>query len=171
MAFDTSQDALASCQEKLLAEANHNANSAPVEFESWLQVQLGPQVDVGDFLAYFERSDIEDNSILYREGDPADTIDLVATGRLFIGHLINGNEMLCTRRIATHTLIGEMGFFRRLARSVTVSSDGPASIFTLTRKGFERMRSERPDLGSALGDFIIRALSDRVAFNERAARE
>ena len=54
------------------------------------------------------------------------------------------------RRIVTHTVLGEMGFFRHSVRSATVSSDGPATVFTLSRTNFERMRRERPDLAGAL---------------------
>jgi sulfate permease, SulP family len=64
--------------------------------------------------------------------------------------------------------LGEMGFFRHSVRSATVSSDGPAIVFTLTRANFERMRRERPDLASAFDDFIMRVLADRIDFANRA---
>jgi sulfate permease, SulP family len=72
------------------------------------------------------------------------------------------------RRITTHTIVGEMGFFRHSARSATVSSDGPATLFTLTRANFERMRRERPDLANAFDDFILRILADRIDFANHA---
>ena len=80
---------------------------------------------------------------------------------------------LRVRRIATFTLVGEMGFFRHSVRSATVSSEGPTDLFTLTRANFERMRRERPDLANAFDDFIIRIISDRVdsAHREVAAPE
>jgi CRP-like cAMP-binding protein len=49
-----------------------------------------------------------------------------------------------------------------------VSSDGPATLFTLTRANFERMRRERPDLASAFDDFILRILADRIDFANHA---
>jgi CRP-like cAMP-binding protein len=60
-----------------------------------------------------------------------------------------------------------MGFFRRAARSATVSSDGPATYFTLTRDSYERMRRERPDLASAFDEFLLRVLADRITISER----
>ena len=72
------------------------------------------------------------------------------------------------RHIARHTVIDEMGFFRQSARSTTVSSEGSADLFTLTRANFERMRRERPDLAIAIGDCVIRIVSDRI---ESANRE
>jgi sulfate permease, SulP family len=72
------------------------------------------------------------------------------------------------RRISTHTVVGEMGFFRHAMRSATVSADGPTTLFTMTRAKFERMRRERPDLASAFDDFILRILADRTDFSNRA---
>ena len=66
------------------------------------------------------------------------------------------------RHMTTHTVVGEMGFVRHSVRSATVSSDGPATLFTLSRANFERMRRERPDLAIAFDDFIIRVLADRI---------
>jgi sulfate permease, SulP family len=70
----------------------------------------------------------------------------------------------CVRRIVTHSVIGEMGFFRGTRRSATVSSDGPVVYFTLTRTNFERLRRERPDLAIAFADFIARVLADCIDF-------
>jgi sulfate permease, SulP family len=77
-------------------------------------------------------------------------------------------ESFGVRRIMTNTIVCEMGFFRHSARSATVSSDGPATLFTLTRANFQRMRRERPDLASAFDDFILRVLADRIDFANHA---
>jgi CRP-like cAMP-binding protein len=61
-----------------------------------------------------------------------------------------------------------MGFFRHSIRAATVSSDGPATLFTLTRANFERMRLERPELAASFDDFIFRVLADRVDFANHA---
>src|SRR5262249_36907642 len=98
----------------------------------------------------------------------ADTVDLVAAGNLVIDIATDHGESLRVRRITTHTVVGEMGFYRRSVRSATVSSDGPATLFTLTRDNFERMRRERPDLAGAFDDFIMRVLADRIDFANRA---
>jgi len=60
-----------------------------------------------------------------------------------------------------------MGFFRQSVRSATVSSDGPATVFSMTCANFERMRRERPDLASAFYGFIVRVLADRIDFANR----
>jgi SulP family sulfate permease len=119
-------------------------------------------------MSYLERKDTDGSQILYREGELADTVDLVAAGNLAIDIIKAGGEALRVRRFMTHTVVGEMRFFRHSVRSATVSSDGPATLFTLTRANFERMRRERPDLANAFDDFIKRVLADRIDFANRA---
>jgi SulP family sulfate permease len=104
---------------------------------------------------------------LYREGEPSDEIDLVAAGRLVVTLGEGTPQVRRVRSISTHTVVGEMGFFRHAARSATVSSEGPALLFTLTRAHFERMRAERPDLASAFHECLLRTLSDRIGLSER----
>jgi SulP family sulfate permease len=159
--------ALAWCEDRLVAKANLDTAKSLAGFEPWLQHQLGTAVRATDLVGYLQRKDAVGPQVLYREGEPADTVDLVAAGNLGIDIAMANGESLRVRHITTHTVLGEMGFFRRSLRSATVSSDGPATIFTMTRANFERMRTERPDLASAFDDFIMRVLADRVDFANR----
>ena len=119
------------------------------------------------FLLTSKRKDIASSQVLYRQGEPADTVDLVAAGKLAIDIAQDDGGSLLMRRINTQTVIGEMGFFRQSSRSATVSSDGPVTLYTLTRINFEKMRRERPDLAIAFDDFIMRVLADRIEFAGR----
>jgi hypothetical protein len=67
---------------------------------------------------------------------------------------------------STRTVIGEMGFFRQVTRSATVSADGESTLLTLTRPSFERMRQERPDLAGAFHEFLLRTLADRIVLSD-----
>jgi len=166
--FDDLPLGLAWCEDQVLAQADLGTDTSIAGFAPWLQEQLGPGVNAADIIGYLEIKHTEDSEVLYREGEPADRIDLVATGNLVVDIVKNDGERLRIRRITTHFVVGEMGFFRRSVRSATVSSDGPATLYTLTRANFERMRSERPDLADAFYDFIIRVLADRVDFATHA---
>lgn len=160
--------ALAWCEDRLLDAANLQQYAGLAGFEAWLQQQLGSTVRAADLIYYLQRKETEGSRVLYRQGEPADTVDLVAAGNLAVEIMNSEGQTLRVRRITTHTVVGEMGFFRHAARSATVSSDGPATLFTLTRVNFERMRRERPDLASAFDDFILRILADRIDFANQA---
>lgn len=166
-AFIDLNAALAWCEDQLLTKASLNTDPGPETFEPWLQNQLGSGVSSADFVSYLERKDAEGSKILYREGQPADTVDLIASGTLAVDIATSKGGSVRVRRIQAHSVVGEMGFFRHSTRSATVSSDGPVTIFTLNRVNFERMRRERPDLASAFDDFIVRVLADRLSFAHR----
>ncbi|HVG50031.1 MAG TPA: SulP family inorganic anion transporter [Xanthobacteraceae bacterium] len=166
-AFANLNTALAWCEDQLLATTQINANIGLAGFEPWLQRQLGPGVNAADLIGYLERKNIDSAQVLYDRGGPANSIDLVAAGTLMVEISNPENATSRRRRITTHTVVGEMGFFRKSVRSATVSTDGSATIFTLTRTNFERMQQERPDLSSAFYNFIICVLADRIEFSNR----
>lgn len=160
--------ALAWCEDELLAAHGGLDSNISDGFVPWLQQQLGGKADVADIIAYFDRKVVHGPQVLYRQGDPADTIDLVATGNLAIDITKADGTSLRVRRIMTYAVVGEMGFFRRSSRAATVSSVGPATLFTLTRVSFERMRLQNPGLAASFDDFILRVLADRVDFANQA---
>jgi SulP family sulfate permease len=169
-AFADVNSALAWAEEAVLGRVGAVDDQAAAEgadFEDWLQQQLGPQVRAADFLGYLQRRTVAAGEVLYRAGDPADEIDLVAAGRLHVDVPADGGRLLRVRHISTRTVVGEMGFFRQVARSATVSAEGLTLLWTLNRPSFERMRQERPDLAGAFHEFLLRTLSDRIALSEK----
>jgi hypothetical protein len=45
-----------------------------------------------------------------------------------------------------------------------VTAEAPSIVYTLDRARYERLLAEKPALGAAFHQFIIRALADRVEF-------
>jgi SulP family sulfate permease len=172
-AFADLDAGLAWCEDRLLAEAKIEVDEDASGFPAWLQRQLGAGFESAELIAYFDRRELDGSTVLHRQGEAADTIDIVASGRLAIDLASSNGASLRVRRIATYTVVGEMGFFRHSVRSATVSSESPTVLFTLTRANFERMRRERPDLANAFDDFMIRIIAGRVdsAHREIAALE
>ena len=165
--FDELNLGLAWCEDRLIAAAKLDMVTGVVGFQSWLQQQLGPHVSAVELAAYLERKDVGEACVVYRQGELADTLALVAEGNLTIAIGTGSGESIRVRRFATHTVVGEMGFFRRAARAANVLSDGPATLFTLSRDSFERMRRERPELASTFYEFIVRTLADRIDLANR----
>jgi sulfate permease, SulP family len=165
--FEDFQTALSWCEGQMLAKSGIVIDTSQAGFEAWLQQRLGPAASVPDLIGYLERKEIGEPQIIYQEGDAADTVDLVAAGNLNVDMATENGATRRLRRLATHTVVGEMGFFRRSTRSASVSSDGPAVLFTMTRANLEKMRREQPDLAGAFNDFIVRILADRLDATNR----
>lgn len=117
--------------------------------------------------AYLERRSFVDGQAICRQGEASDAIDLVASGRLGVDVSVDGAPALRMRHLTTQTVVGEMGFFGRALRSATVTAEGPATVLTLTRASFERLRRERPDVASAFYEFLLRTLSDRIRLTDK----
>src|SRR5262249_56177865 len=150
------------CEDRLLAEAAIDVATGHDSFTAWLQRQLPASVQAADLIAYFERRELADAAVLHRQGEAADTIDLIAAGHLTIDIAMRGGETMRMRRIMTHAVVGEMGVFRNAVRSATATAEGRTIVFTLTRASFERMRRERSDLAGAFYEIIVRMLCDRI---------
>jgi sulfate permease, SulP family len=167
--FINADDALAACEDKLLASAKLDLEPKDLDFTSWLQQRLPAHTSAAALLAYFERRCITTPCVVYETGQTANTVDLVATGSLTVDRIDEHGDYQLLRRFMTHTVIGEMGFFRRAQRFARVSAVGPTTLYTLTHENFERMQRERPDLAVAFQTFIISVLADRVEFYGRAS--
>ena len=87
----------------MLAKTSIDANTSLAGFESWLQGQLGAGVRANELVNYLERKHVDAGQILYREGEPADTIDLVASGDIGIDLKEKGVRV---RRIRSTALAG-----------------------------------------------------------------
>lgn len=169
--FGDVNSALAWCEERVLAAATGLPDEPPDEagFAGWLQAELGPEVPAADFLSHLERRHFAAGATLYRQGDAADAIDIVASGRLAIELLGTDGRRLHLRTLTTRTVVGEMGFIRRMPRSATVVAQDPVTLYTLSRAAFDRLRRERPELAAAFDDFLLRTLAERLTVTERMA--
>ena len=166
--FSSLNLALSWCEDELLKSAYPFEPYSVADFERWLHGRVGGGIDFGSFAPYLTRRKIVGSQVLHKAGELADTIDLIVSGHIVV-ELESGGQALGLRRShTTHTVVGEMGFFRRTVRSATVSSEGSAVVYSLTRTNFERMKEERPALANAFYEFVISVLADRVEFLDRS---
>ncbi len=104
--------------------------------------------------------------VIAHEGDLADTLHLVRSGRVAVGLTTQyGNQV-------TFTLLGPGEVFGELAlldpesrRSATLTALEPTETMTLTRPEFDRLRADRPEFAQALVDLLaerVRRLSDQL---------
>jgi CRP-like cAMP-binding protein len=104
--------------------------------------------------------------VIAHEGDLADTLHLVRSGRVAVGLTTQyGNQV-------TFTLLGPGEVFGELAlldarsrRSATLTALEPTETVTLAQPEFDRLRAERPEFALALVDLLaerVRRLSDQL---------
>jgi SulP family sulfate permease len=114
-----------------------------------------------------EREELNNGEFLFRQGEPADSVVLQASGCVAITITDEHGRPIRLRRMVGHTVIGEMGFYRSVPRTASVIAEQPTIIYRLTRAAFDRMQEEDPAAAVALHKLIIRLLSNRLEFANR----
>jgi SulP family sulfate permease len=163
--FATRNEALEWCENEVLTEGRTAESfAASGGLEDWLAAEIGSRDGARRLSRHFERRDVAPGTVLYAQGSPADTIDLVVTGQIAVSVASGPGLELVVRRMSTRTVLGEMGFFRGAPRTATVSAEGPAIIYTLHRASYDELKFEEPETAVAFLEFVARTLSDRLDF-------
>ncbi|HAH66606.1 MAG TPA: hypothetical protein DCL72_14300 [Rhizobiales bacterium] len=164
--FGSRNEAVEWCEDMLLM--NHEVGDASTHtFESWLHAEFGGQIDFARIASYMERRELDKGEYIFRQGEPADSVVLQASGCVAITIIDEHGRPIRLRRMVGHTVVGEMGFYRGVPRTAHVIAEGPTVIYRLTRAAFEKMQVEDPAAAGAFNQLIIRLLSDRLEFANR----
>lgn len=163
--FAGRNEALQWCEEQVIQEWQATTGTtAAGDFEAWLAAELGGSDKARALAGYFERRDIAEGRVLYEQGAPSDSIDLVVEGTVSVSVRGEPGLAVLVRRMSKRTVVGEMGFFRGTVRGATVTAEKGATIYTLSRDSYRRLLDENPELAAVFLEYIVRALSDRLEF-------
>jgi SulP family sulfate permease len=164
--FGGHNEAIEWCEDMLLM--HHEVGAASVHsFESWLTAELGGTADMSRIAPYLQRHELNVGEALFHQGEPPDSVELLASGQLLVTREDEQGRPIRLRRMVGHTIVGEMGFYRKIPRSATVVAEEPSIVYRLTRESFDRMHAEDPAAAAVLQSLIIRLLSDRLEFANR----
>ena len=163
--FRSLAEALEHAEETLLTWSGSAAEVAG-SLERWFQrdSQALTQQPVERLLDFLERRTVAAGETIFSQGEPSDSIELLLSGRVQVVLDLPDGSRLRLRTMLEQTVLGEMGFFRRLPRSATVVAEQPSLLYRVTRARYERMLAEAPEAAAALHRVIIATLSDRIAF-------
>ncbi len=165
--FATLDQGLEWSEDRMLA-AHNKAQAAEEPVETWLAEELGSPALATRLLAAVTRVALRKDEALFRQDDPSDSLYLIETGRLAVVMTTADGEQIRLRSMAKHTVLGEMGLYRSLKRTATVSALEPSSVLRLTEATFMNLKSEDPELCDAIHRMVARTLADRLSFANAA---
>jgi SulP family sulfate permease len=164
--FGSRNEALEWCEDMLLMY--HEVGEASTHsFESWLTAEFGEGADMSRITPYLERQEVAVGECLFRQGEPSDSLVLLASGCVAITIDDEQGRPIRLRRMVGYTVVGEMGFFRQVPRTATVIAEEPSVIYRLTKTAFDQMQEKDPAAAVAFHKLIIRLLADRLEFANR----
>jgi len=165
-AFGSRNEALEWCEDMLLM--HHEVGAASTHsFESWLTAEFGGAADMSRIAPYLERHELAVGEPVFRQGEPADSVELLASGCVAITIEDEQGRPIRLRRMLGYTVVGEMGFYRQVPRTASVIAEEPSVVYRLTRESFDKMQAQDPAAASVFHKLIIRLLSDRLEFANR----
>ncbi len=130
-------------------------------FEENLAQALPSRAAVDQVMAYFEPLSLAPGDLLFAQGDAADAMYLVRSGRLVASVQVGGHT-LSVREIHAGGVVGEMGLFRQTPRSATLRAEQSSEVLRLHQGQLEALQAQHPPLASALYRLFLRQLSGRI---------
>ena len=112
--------------------------------------------------AYFTPMEFSGGETIIRQGDRADGLYYLQSGRLTVFLELPGGGRRRLSAIREGTILGEMGLYSGAERSTSVVADGTCQVFHLSLEGFVSMQRDEPTLATELDRYVIKLLSQRL---------
>ena len=148
------------CEDILLA--GQTEDGAESDLVEQLATVFTTRDDAERIRAYFTPMDFSAGETLIRQGDRADGLYYLQSGRMtvFLELPDGGRRRLSVFREGT--ILGEMGLYSGHARSSSVVAEGPCRIYHLSLEQFWSLQRDDPALMTELDRYVIRLLSQRL---------
>lgn len=125
----------------------------------WQILEGVPEQDVARVLDMARKRTFRKGEIVFHEGDPADTLHLVRSGRFAVKVTTQYADEAILAVLAAGDIFGELALLSPDApRSATVVALEPAETLSVHQLDFGRLRREHP----GVGDVLIGVLSAQV---------
>jgi len=121
-------------------------------------------------LSYLERIEVGAGNRLIRQGDPADCLYILESGRVTVLLELDGGVAVRLQTIGAGTVVGEVGMYRGEARSASVVADRDCVVWRMSADTLERLAEVDPPLAASFHRFIARLLADRLVGTNRTLR-
>lgn len=115
--------------------------------------------------AYGTRVEWRAGDYAMRQGEQAEDMYFVESGRLTAQLDLADGSHVRLRTIMPGTVIGEVGCYLGLRRSASVVADEDSSAYRLSKEALARLRAENPSLAVAFHEFIACTAAERLAYN------
>ena len=109
-------------------------------------------------LSSCEEHTYQHGEILFRQGDPGDSLHIVTEGRLKVFVAAEPGDEIMVAILGRGDCVGELSLIDGEPRSATVEALGPARTVALLRTEFQRALRENPRMIEAL----VNTLADRL---------
>jgi SulP family sulfate permease len=155
--------ALELCENAIVA-AHSKHDQEGRDLVSWLTQAMGSAQHGEQLAACCERLDVRAGEIVARQGEPADSMHFIVSGRVGIVVALEDGSSSRVRSLGSHTTIGEMGLITGRLRSATIQAEADSVLYVLSRTEFDRLNRDNHALSQALLTYVISVMAERLRF-------
>lgn len=155
---------------QVLAAAGLEAEAQPPLLAA-LQAVLPEERDFARLLRGMERLEVQAGEVLIRQGDESARLFLIESGQVTAQLENEGEEPVRLETMTGGRLVGEVGFYLGTRRTASVVVDEPGVVYALSRPALEALQQSDPQAASALQNYIVRLLGERVAHLTKAVED
>ena len=108
---------------------------------------------------YLGLLELAKNDTVFDEGESGEFVCFVVNGELEVLKKSPGGDSSTITKLGKGQTIGEMALIDELPRSATVRARSPSSLTVLSRKGFEELAGQSPEIAIKILKYLARSLS------------
>lgn len=120
---------------------------------------------------YLERMETKAGDTIFKQGDAADAMYFIESGRVDVLLQVEGERELRLRSMTAGVVIGEVGFYLGKARSASIIVTEGGILQRLSHEALRQMEATDPQTAAAIHVLIASILSDRLATTNRLVQE
>jgi SulP family sulfate permease len=159
--FTDLDHALEWCEDRIL-ELEQAADMDQFSLSQRLMESFSNKAAVSRFMDYLEHIEVPAGYCLFHQGDVADNLYLIESGKIAVMLEIDDGRTIRLRTMGGGTVLGEMGLYTKNSRSATAVTEEPSSLYSLSNEAFNRMQAEDPEVALSFHRFVVCLLADRI---------
>ncbi len=114
-----------------------------------------PETLFADLETELELVQLSGGEILFRQGDPGDSLYIVKSGQLDIILLTEDNQSLIIDILNPGSYVGEIALMSGQPRNATAKANRPSIFIKFPRRGFRSLMDKYPEAMTKLGQIIV----------------
>jgi len=150
------------CEDQLLISEKADLTSEKQTLKDYLEELFPGALEYDKLANYLERSEAPKGSYLIRQGDPADDLYFIESGKVTVLIELESGDTLRLRKMGAGTVVGELGLYLSQVRTASVVADEPSVIYRLSGEALKTMEEKNPRTAAAFHQFMVRLLAKRL---------
>ena len=124
---------------------------------------IGDHPRLPDLTDNMTRLELQPEDVLIRQGEDANDVFFVASGRVRVQLTLPSGEVMRVRTMLAGAIVGEIALYLKQPRIADVIVDAPSEIFQLSAANLGRMQADDPELAVLAHQLLASNLSEKLA--------